>query len=161
MNPIVRKAAEPLSQDGYRLRRTIMRRIWFSGVILFALAMLLAGCGSSSKGATPTPTSVPSVSTVKSGSSTAAPTAGMTAVTIETGGSGFMFATSPVKAGATVTVKNNTAVQHTVSADTTAGGFDVTVDPGKTMTFTAPSKPGVYKFHCNIHTYMMGTLTII
>ena len=71
-----------------------------------------------------------------------------------------MFASSPVKAGATVTVKNNTAVQHTVSADTTAGGFDLTVDPGKTMTFTAPSKPGAYKFHCNIHTYMTGTLNV-
>jgi plastocyanin len=79
---------------------------------------------------------------------------------IEKGGSGFMFATTPVKAGATVTVRNKTAVQHTVSADTTSAGFDVTVDPGKTVTFTAPAKAGAYKFHCNIHTYMTGTLTV-
>ena len=71
-----------------------------------------------------------------------------------------MFTTTPVKAGATVSVKNNTAVQHTVSADTAAAGFDVTVDPGKTVTFSAPSKAGAYGFHCNIHTYMMGTLTV-
>jgi plastocyanin len=36
----------------------------------------------------------------------------------------------------------------------------VTVDPGTTTTFTAPTTPGAYKFHCNIHTYMMGTLNV-
>ena len=62
--------------------------------------------------------------------------------------------------GATVTVKNLSTAQHTVSADTTAGGFDVTSDPGKTVTFTAPVKPGTYAFHCNIHTFMKGSLQV-
>ena len=44
--------------------------------------------------------------------------------------------------------------------NTTAGGFDVTSDPGKTVTFTAPSKPGSYGFHCNIHNFMKATLTV-
>ena len=70
----------------------------------------------------------------------------------------FKFTTAPVKAGATVTVKNNDDVQHTVTADN--GGFDVTVDPGKTATFTAPSTAGEYKFHCKIHSQMHGTLTV-
>jgi plastocyanin len=93
---------------------------------------------------------------------TAGSAASSPAVVIATGGggSGFMFSTSPVKAGATVTIKNTTTAQHTVSADTTDGGFDVTVDPGGTKTFTSPSKPGAYKFHCNIHTDMTGTLTV-
>lgn len=136
-----------------------MRRISVSTVILLAAAMLLAACGSSSKSSTSAQTSAPTATTVPLG--TTAPTAASgPAIMIENGGSGFMFKSSAVKAGATVTVKNNTAVQHTVSADTTAAGFDVTVDPGKTMTFTAPSKPGAYKFHCNIHTYMTGTLNV-
>jgi plastocyanin len=71
-----------------------------------------------------------------------------------------MFASRAVVAGATVTVKNLSAAQHTVSADTTAGGFDVSIDPGKTVTFTAPSRPGAYGFHCNIHTFMRGTLRV-
>jgi plastocyanin len=65
----------------------------------------------------------------------------------------------PVKAGATVTAKNNDDVQHTVTSDDNTS-FDVTVDPGKTVTFTAPSKAGNYKFHCRIHSQMHGTLTV-
>ena len=37
---------------------------------------------------------------------------------------------------------------------------DIAIDAGKTMTFTAPSKPGAYGFHCNIHTFMKATLTV-
>jgi plastocyanin len=137
-----------------------MRRIQWSAVILCSLAIVVAACGSSSKSSTSTTTSGPTQTSSATVTTAPAPSPGGAAVTIVSGGSGFMFTTSPVKAGATVTVKNDTAAQHTVSADTTAGGFDVTVDPGKTTTLTGPSKPGSYKFHCNIHTYMMGTLTV-
>jgi len=34
------------------------------------------------------------------------------------------------------------------------------VPGGSTQTFTAPSKAGSYKFHCNIHSSMHGTLTV-
>jgi plastocyanin len=137
-----------------------MRRTWIPAAAILSLAMLLASCGSSSKSSAPPPgtsrdqTSAPSVTTAP------APSAGGTAIVIEASGTQFKFRTSPVKAGETVTVKNNTSVQHTVSANTAAGGFDVTIDPGKTATFPAPAKPGAYPFHCNIHTYMMGTLTV-
>jgi plastocyanin len=64
----------------------------------------------------------------------------------------------PVKAGAKVTAKNNDSVEHTVTADD--GSFNVTVEPGKTVTFTAPSAAGDYKFHCTIHSNMRDTLTV-
>jgi plastocyanin len=70
----------------------------------------------------------------------------------------FKFTTSPVKAGATVTVQNNDDVEHTVTADD--GSFNVSIQPGKTATFTAPSSAGDYKFHCTIHSQMHGTLTV-
>ena len=69
------------------------------------------------------------------------------------------FTTKPVKAGATVTVKNNDTVQHTVTSDDNTS-FNLTVDPGTRATFTAPSKAGSYKFHCNIHSTMHGVLTV-
>ena len=38
--------------------------------------------------------------------------------------------------------------------------FNNTASPDKTFTFTAPSKPGTYKFHCNIHSFMHGQLVV-
>jgi plastocyanin len=70
----------------------------------------------------------------------------------------FEFTTKAVQAGAKVTVHNNGPSQHSVTAD--AGGFDVTVDPDKDATFTAPSKAGSYKFHCKFHGQMQATLTV-
>jgi plastocyanin len=71
----------------------------------------------------------------------------------------FAFTSTPVKAGATVTVHNNGPSTHTVTADD-GKSFDKSVDPGKDVTFTAPAKAGTYKFHCNIHTQMHGTLVV-
>lgn len=122
-----------------------MQRRLFTLIAIAALAAGLAACGSSSK--TAAPAASPGSSAAASGGGT---------ITID---SGFKFAVTPVKAGATVTVKNDSTSQHTVTANDTAGGFDVTVDAGKTATFTAPAA-GTYKFHCNIHNFMTGTLTV-
>jgi plastocyanin len=65
----------------------------------------------------------------------------------------------PVKAGATVNIKNNDSFTHTVTSDD-GTSFNVSVDGGKTATITAPSKAGTYKFHCNIHSSMHATLTV-
>jgi plastocyanin len=112
------------------------RRTRLALVLAVVLALtVLAACSSSSTSST-------------SGSTTAA-------ITVKD----FAFSTTPVKAGATVTVHNDGPSTHTVTADTT-GGFNVTIDSGKDATFTAPSTAGTYKFHCNIHPFMKGTLTV-
>lgn len=64
-----------------------------------------------------------------------------------------------VAAGATVKVVNNDSTTHTVTADS-GRAFDVTIQPGGTATFTAPSKAGPYPFHCKIHSTMHGALTV-
>lgn len=74
------------------------------------------------------------------------------------------FAFSPgvikVRAGQTVTVKNNDSTTHTVTA-TGSKSFDTgDIPAGGTKTFTAPSKPGTYPYICSIHTFMHGTLTV-
>lgn len=110
-------------------------------IAIAGLVVGLAACGSSSKGAGP-----------------AASDSGTAQITIDSAsGSGFAFHTTPVTAGSTVTVKNDTQTQHTVTADD--GGFDVTIDGSQTATFTAPAA-GTFKFHCKIHTFMHGTLTV-
>src|SRR5690242_6094910 len=65
----------------------------------------------------------------------------------------------PVKAGATVDIKNNDSFTQTGTSDD-GTSFNVSVDGGKTATITAPCKPGTYKVHCNIHSNVHGTLTV-
>ena len=113
-----------------------MQRRLLSFIVVAVLAVGLAACGSSSK---------------NSGSG-----GGAAQITIK--GSSFTVAGS-VAAGSTVTVKNEDGFAHTVTADN--GEFNTNnIDGGKTVTFTAPSKAGSYKFHCNIHSFMHGTLTV-
>ena len=80
-----------------------------------------------------------------------------TAITIRDFGYGAPLV---VPAGAALTVTNMDSAEHTVSADD-GSAFDVEVKgSGGTATFTAPSKPGTYAYHCRYHPNMHGTLTV-
>jgi plastocyanin len=71
---------------------------------------------------------------------------------------GVQFSPSPlvVKAGAAVTVTNDDGTVHTLTADD--GTFDTgNLDGGAKKTVTIDA-PGTYAYHCNIHTYMTGTI---
>jgi plastocyanin len=118
------------------MHRSRFRRLT-AVILVTGLAIALSACSSSSgdKGAK-------------------TPAGGTGGITI----ANFKFSASTVTAGSTVTVTNNDTPTHTVTADD--GSFDVTVDAGKTATFTAPEKAGSYKFHCKIHNFMKGTLTV-
>jgi plastocyanin len=72
----------------------------------------------------------------------------------------FAFeAPASVAAGAAVTVVNDDSETHSVTADAD-GGFDVTVAPGASRTFVAPSQAGSYAYHCLFHSDMHGTLRV-
>ncbi|HVA08371.1 MAG TPA: cupredoxin domain-containing protein [Acidimicrobiales bacterium] len=106
-----------------------------------AATLLLAACGSggAGRGAPPSP-----------------PVQG-THITI----SNFMYSPMAltVSPGTTVRVTNEDTATHTLSA--TDAPFDTgDIEPGRTKTFTAPTKPGTYHYICNIHQYMMGTVTV-
>ena len=128
------------------------------GLGVVTLTLLLAGCGSGGSG---TPASGDSMGTMSMGSSptarsTAGTTSGAAAVTIKD----FAFAgPSAVAPGAEVTVTNQDSEAHTLTADA-AGGFDVKIDPGASATFTAPTRPGRYPYHCTYHGDMQGTLVV-
>jgi plastocyanin len=123
-----------------------MQRRILTFIIVAVLAVGLAACGSSSKKSSNT-----NSNSNASSSGTPANT-----ITVDTS---FKFHVGPVKAGATVTVKNEGSAQHTVTSDD--GKFDTgAVDPGSSKTFTAPSTPGTYKFHCNIHQFMTAELVV-
>ncbi len=125
------------------------------------LTAALAACGSSgpSVASGPAPSARSSPGALASGTPAGPtpPAAPAAAVTIDH----FAYRVpSSVRPGATVTVTNNDQVAHTVTADQSGSLFDVTVDPGSTATFTAPDKPGSYKFHCKFHANMHGVLVV-
>jgi len=47
-----------------------------------------------------------------------------------------------------------------VAAVDAAGKFDMDVDGKEQGSFTAPTEPGEYAFHCNYHPSMHGTLIV-
>ena len=136
---------------------------------LFAIAaaglvVALTGCGTSTTtaGAGASATSSPSPSTSSMSTSPgAAPSENASAaepvlVTIKD----FKYTIpSSVAPGSKVTVKNEDAQNHTVTSSP-HGAFDVNVPAGGTATFTAPTKPGSYKFICTFHADMLGALVV-
>jgi plastocyanin len=116
---------------------------------LLASLLVLAACSAGSQPAS-SPTSSPAASP------TAAQAAAGPTITI----SGMKF-TSPaaVPPGATITVTNSDSAEHTVTADS-GNAFDVEVDGNGTATFTVPTKPGTYAYHCTYHPSMHGQLIV-
>ncbi|QIQ01310.1 cupredoxin domain-containing protein [Streptomyces liangshanensis] len=72
----------------------------------------------------------------------------------------FMPDTITVAPGTKITVTNNDTTTHTLTAITDKAWNTGDIAPGKSATFTAPTKPGAYKYMCTIHPFMKGTLTV-
>ena len=113
-------------------------------------ALLLAGCAPG--GGRPAATTVPGT-TPASAAPTAAAAATITIKSFEYG------APVTVPPGAVVAVTNMDNAPHTVTADQSPA-FDVDVRGAGTATFTAPSAPGTYPYHCTYHPNMKGVLTV-
>lgn len=73
---------------------------------------------------------------------------------------GYEFSTpESVMPGQTVTVRNNSRSEHSVTSDTD-GLFDIDVDENAVDTMMVPDQPGAYTFHCSFHPSMRGTLMV-
>jgi plastocyanin len=120
-----------------------------AGVLVVAGALLLAACGGGPKS--------PSSTATTSGGSTGGSSRSSDSITI----SNFMFSpmSDTVAPGATIRVTNKDSATHTLTA--TGGQFNTgNITQNQTKTFKAPTKPGTYNYICNIHQYMMGTITV-
>jgi plastocyanin len=118
-------------------------------------AVTLVACGSSGSSSSGATSSSSASSSSSSGASSSNAAATASTITIQN----FSFSTpDSVSPGATITVDNKDGTAHTVTSDD-GDAFDDAASAGKT-TFTAPTKPGTYPFHCNIHPEMHGTLVV-
>ena len=112
--------------------------------VAFAASIGVVGCGGSS-----TASSAPAAS-VASGS-----------VTVNIQNFSFGSGTLTVKAGTKVTWVNRDPVptHHTATAD--GGAFNTgQLSTGASGSYTFAT-PGTYTYHCEIHNYMTGTITVV
>src|SRR5437588_5276129 len=140
----------------------------FPSAALVAVAAVVVtgvGCGSSggktSNGASTTAASAGSgnaTATTTGGTSSTPPPAGSQTIAIQN----FKFSPDPlaVKAGAKVTVAIlDDNVPHSVTADD--GAFDTGIfmksNGPKTISL---SKSGTFKYHCQVHSFMKGTIEV-
>jgi plastocyanin len=120
-------------------------------------AGLLAGCGSNSSAA---PLSVLTATSPAAIGTSAPSTTSDPAQPAMIHISSFKFKTpATVSPGSKVSVMNTDAEAHTVTADN-GKTFDVKAPPGVTVTFTAPTAIGTYRFHCTYHSNMHGVLVV-
>jgi plastocyanin len=64
-----------------------------------------------------------------------------------------------VKKGTKVTWTNKDSMAHTVTGDTPSGPNSQTLNQGDAYSFTFDST-GTFKYHCNFHSFMTGTVTV-
>ena len=119
-------------------------------VVLAGVTVMVAGCTSSSN-TSPSPANI----TVTSTASTS--TASQNPIAIQN--YAFSPSTLTIQKGANVTWKNDDSVQHTVVSDSPAFSSPL-LNTGDTYTFQFNST-GTYPYHCSIHTYMKGTITVV
>lgn len=125
-----------------------------AGVSVVTLLVFVTACGSSRGNAGASKAT--KTTSGKTKSVTKAPASASGVITIK----GFAF--NPAKAtaevGQKITVRNEDSTAHTVTAD--KGAFDTKdIPPHGSATFTV-TKAGSFPFHCAIHEYMKGTLTV-
>jgi plastocyanin len=126
-----------------------MTKLYGAVAALGAIALLVAGCGSSG-------TTGYGQTSAATATSSAAPAASGPTITISSMSFGDPITVSP---GSQVTIANDDGVEHSVTSKT-AGQFDADVDANGQKTFTAPTQPGEYAFYCKYHSNMLGTLIV-
>ena len=130
--------------------------------VLISAGLLTACGGGNQSSSSSAPASTGGQSSITHVPSPSAPSS----TTAQTAGAGIVISdfayTVPVSVspGQQVTIVNKDSANHTVTADAN-NVFDIRVSGGGgTETFTAPTAPGTYAFHCKYHPNMHGSLTV-
>jgi plastocyanin len=126
-------------------------------------AAVLTACGGSNQSSPSTASSASSgqSSVAAMPSTPAASPPGAPVVASQIVISNMAYAVPPsVSPGQELTIVNKDEESHTVTADEN-NLFDIRVSGGGGVaSFTAPTTPGAYPFHCRYHANMHGVLTV-
>jgi plastocyanin len=125
-------------------------------VVLFTLGLGLASCGGSSSSSTSSSTTG-GAATTTGGAATTAAGAAASGGAVAIHNFAFQPMTLSAKVGDSITVTNQDNTSHSLTAND--GSFDTGVfsSGSKTVKLT---KAGTFTFHCQIHSFMTGTITV-
>jgi plastocyanin len=134
------------------------------GLARLAIALALAACS----GGTSQPPTIAAGTEAPPGSQTPAATTATSAVCADSTGTTTVQATvannqwGPVsaKVGDVITWTNSDAVPHKVGLDDGSCTMSGNIPPNGGKASLVFSVPGTYPFHCTIHAFMKGTITI-
>jgi len=149
-------------RKGSNVKRYLLLMI----VALVLAPLLVAGCTSTSNPSpSPSPATVNVTTTSATSSasptartSTTSPSASLGAQTITISGFSFQPSALTIQRGASVTWRNDASVAHQIVSNT--GAFSSSVlNPGDSYAHQF-SQPGTYAYHCGIHPFMTGTITV-
>lgn len=138
----------------------------FMAVVLVAAPLLVAGCTSTSN-----PSPSPSTATVSTATTAATsnattsiatsspnPSTSAASQTVVMQGFTFQPASITIQTGASVTWRNDDSVSHQIVSNTNAFSSPV-LNAGGSYTHVF-DQAGTYSYHCGIHSYMTGTITV-
>ncbi len=154
--------AAPL--DAQRTRRAFLRAavvgsVAMAGASAAAVApwrpQILGAVTPAVAAASPAPTSSPTPTPTETPTVTPTPLA---AVTIQS--EAFNPAALTIPRGTIVTWTNQDAIPHTSTCDTSVWDSNIISGNGGTFSFTFDVAPGAYAYHCSIHTFMHGSITV-
>lgn len=138
-----------------------MRRTLSLLLLIGALALVAAGCGSDDSGDSSS-TSSSAAATTDTGTSSSESTGSEAAgggITIKMENIAFSPKEQTVKVGEKVTWVNDDTVDHDVKATSGADFGSDTFGKDGTFSFT-PDKAGTIEYVCTLHQGMTGTLTV-
>ncbi len=135
--------------------------IWLAllPVLVIAGMMAAVSCGASSTTTATTPiTTLPTITATTTTASTTGTPMPVDNVEVLIENDAFTPPAVTIPPGTVITWKNNDPVTHTVVSDT--GAFESqNLAKGDSYQFTFTT-PGTYAYHCSVHPFMKGTITV-
>jgi plastocyanin len=145
----------------------VKKYLLFMTVVVMVAPLLIAGCTTPSN-PSPSPaaptatvsanTTAARTATTAAATSNATPSASPTSQTVVISGFSFEPSAMTIQRGTSVVWRNDAAVSHQIVSDTNAFSSPV-LTPGTSYTHVF-DQPGTYPYHCGIHPFMTGTITV-
>lgn len=139
------------------------RFLWITLLLAIAAPLLLVACGGTTS-TSPSPTTVAIATAALQPTATTGfsptPSKVVQVKMVEKNGQySFEPATLTIPKGAQVVWTNSSDAPHTVTSDTNAFGASSNLTQNQTFMMVF-NMAGTYTYHCSIHTYMKGTITV-